>query len=549
MNETYQTKEGFIKSMILFIVLLGICFAPFIAFSQIPTRIILNPGFETPSTGCTSSYNFIEQANAGGWLTEDAASAPLVTCGASGASRPYLIEVWTTGMGGRSSHSGNQFAEINGTNATFLYQEICLLANESVPFSVWHLRRANTGTGEQMVAELKSSATTTIATGSTHTATGAWTNYTGTLTNNNVAGLRRYGFRAVSGGSQGNLIDDVTISLKPLADIKSFSSTIAYETGTNSLQIYVNGTLLGQATVTITKSGTATYLADYTIGSPNRGSTVVDAAGNITLTLPAGDYNPNLSSGATAGLISIPYSVINENIYEANETVIYTVTGSASGGNGNPAFDLATSINGQSAACVATVATSQFTIFDAVSLPVKLVSFSAQKEVGYNHISWTVTEEEHIRKYIIECSINGSDFKKVGEVLYNANNYMNYAFDHHISDQLSAAYRLRSEDIDGTISELGQPVLVSRSVNQALSIYPNPNNGEFTANFFSQKEMQTEFVVCDVVGKKLYNILIDVSKGENSIPLKLEQQLESGIYYILYTNNGITETIRVNVMR
>ncbi len=34
MQDVQQTKEGFIKSMILFVVLLGICFAPFFAFAQ-----------------------------------------------------------------------------------------------------------------------------------------------------------------------------------------------------------------------------------------------------------------------------------------------------------------------------------------------------------------------------------------------------------------------------------------------------------------------------------------------------------------------------------
>ena len=34
MNETNQTREGFIKSMIMFVVLLGICFAPFFAFNR-----------------------------------------------------------------------------------------------------------------------------------------------------------------------------------------------------------------------------------------------------------------------------------------------------------------------------------------------------------------------------------------------------------------------------------------------------------------------------------------------------------------------------------
>jgi hypothetical protein len=551
MEETYQTKEGFIKSMILFVVLLGICFAPFFAFSQIPTRIIVNSGFESPATGCSpASYNFIEQANVLGWKTEDAGSAPLVSCGTNtGTNRPYLIEIWNSGFSGRNAHSGTQFAEINGNNATFLYQEICLLANEAVPFSVWHLRRANSGTGEQMVAELKVNSTTTISTAATHTATGVWTNYTGTLTNNGTSGLRRYGFRAVSGGSLGNLIDDIRITLRPLADIKAFSFNSVYETGTNSLEIYVNGTLLGPATITITKAGTATYLTDYTIGNPTRGSSAINAAGDIVLTLPAGDYNPNLSTGSTAGLITLPFTVINEGIYESNETVQYTVTGSSNGGNGNAALNLGTSINGQSAACVATVATSQFTIIDAISLPVKLISFTAEKEVGFNSINWTVAEEENIRKYIVEYSVNGNDFAPVGEVIYNPSNNFNYTYTHVTGDHLNISYRLKSEDLEGNISELGSPITLMKNINTTFSIYPNPNKGEFTATFFSPIETETELVVCDFVGKKVYSIFTHAYKGENSVPLKIDQPLETGIYYIMYTHGGMTRRVRINIVK
>ncbi len=550
MEETHQTKEGFIKSMILFIVLLGICFAPFFAFSQIPTRIIVNSGFETPATGCSpASYSFIEQVNVPGWKTEDNLTAPLVNCGTSGVNRPYLIEIWTNGFNGRSSHSGTQFAEINASRATFLYQEICLVANESVPFSVWHLRRAGSGTGEQMVAELKLNGVTTISTGATHTATGSWTNYTGTLTNNGSAGLRRYGFRAISGGSLGNLIDDVTISLAPLVDIKDFSFSSVFETGSNALRIYVNGTLLGPATVTITKTGTATYLADYTIGAPSRGASVVNANGDITLTLPAGDYDPNLSAGPTAGLISIPFSVINEGVYELNETVIYTITAASNGGAGNPAFNLSTGINGQSAACVATVATSQFTIVDAISLPVKLISFTAQQEVGFNSINWIVADEDHVKKYILEYSLNGNDFFKAGELTYNPINNFNYLYTHHIGEHSYISYRLMVEDYDGNITELGSPITLSKNVNNIFSIYPNPNNGEFTATFLSQKEMEIELEIRDLVGKKISSIYTNAFKGENTVPLKLEQQLETGIYYILYYYEGVTRTIRINVVR
>lgn len=47
MNEMTQTKEGFIKSMILFIFLLGLCFAPFFAFSA-EKEAMIN---DTPNAG------------------------------------------------------------------------------------------------------------------------------------------------------------------------------------------------------------------------------------------------------------------------------------------------------------------------------------------------------------------------------------------------------------------------------------------------------------------------------------------------------------------
>ena len=52
----------------------------------------------------------------------------------------------------------------------------------------------------------------------------------------------------------------MTISLKPLVDIKDFKFTTVYETDSNFLRIYVNGTLNGSATVTITKSGSLLVL-------------------------------------------------------------------------------------------------------------------------------------------------------------------------------------------------------------------------------------------------------------------------------------------------
>ncbi len=521
-----------------------------LTYGQIPTRIIVNSGFESPVIGCSpASYNFMSHNNIPGWKTLDSVPAPLVNCGTSGSSVPYLIEFWSSGFNGRASHSGNQLAEINASAATFLYQEICVLANEAVPFSVWHLRRASSGTTEKMVAELKTISNTNIVTGSVSTAGASWINYTGSLTNNGTSGLRKYGFRATSGGSLGNLVDDVTITLKPLADIKSFVYSSVYEPDTNYLQVYVNGTLNGSATLTLTKSGTATYASDYTIGTPTRGSVSMNGSGTITLTLPAGDYNPNLSSGSTLGLIRIPFYVVNDFITEPNETVIYTVSAAANGGNGNAALNLSTGIGGQSAACASTMSSSQFTIIDAIALPVRLISFTAEREMGYNSIQWEVAEEDNTDKYLLEYSTNGAVFGIVDEIYYNPANGMNYMSTHRPVENENAYYRLSVVDKNGNTTILSKIITVTKNINTTFKVYPNPNNGIFTVNFFSTREMATEFTISDMLGKKVYNITLFAQKGENTIPVAIEQTLENGIYNMTYTYGSNTKTVRLTVLR
>lgn len=538
------------KLFLRVVILLCIGSRTILSESQIPTRIIVNSGFESPVMGCGSpSYSFFPQSSVPGWKTLDSIPAPTVNCGSSGSNQPYLIELWSSGFNSRSSHSGNQFAEINASAATFLYQEICVIANEVVPFSVWHLRRAGSGTGEQMAAELKTLTNTNIATASTHTATGSWTNYTGNLTNNGTTGMRKYGFRAISGGSLGNLVDDVTITLRPLVDIRSFSFSSVYETDSNYLYLYLNGTLRGSATVTLTKSGTATYGTDYSIGIPNRGTRTVNGSGTITLTLPAGDYNPNQASGSTLGLIKIPFYVINENVYETNETIIYTVSGAANGGNGNAALDLVTGISGQSARCSTTMSTSQFTIVDAIALPVKLISFEAEENVGFNTIKWEVAEEENIDKYILEYSTDGVVFGIVDEIAYSPANYNSYVSTHMANQNENAYYRLSTLDRNGNLTVLSDVITITKNINSTLTIYPNPNNGTFTVNFFSTKELMTDFVITDMFGKTVQTVQAYAKKGDNSIPFSLGSDLANGFYQITFKYGTSSRTIRASILR
>ncbi|MBX7174992.1 MAG: DUF11 domain-containing protein, partial [Pyrinomonadaceae bacterium] len=341
---------------------------------QIATRVFYNPSFELPATGCNSNWSQIPQSEVTGWRTTDNGTSR-TDCGNSTGSLTNPIEIWTTGFLGINAQSGNQIAEINATMNGYLYQTVCMLPNESFNYSIWHHRRNNSGTDTMRARITDTSGNLISETGNLSSSNNSWNNFTGTLTNNGTAGIRRFGYVAISTAtgdiSVGNLIDNTSFSIRPLVDIKQFNpSTIFENGGTGNLEVYVNGTLRSTATVVLTKTGTATITTDYTVGSPSRGSISVDGSGNITLTLPAGDYDPNFSSGTNAGFIRIPITAVNDTVSDNNETAIYTVGAVSGGGGSNSTLDLAASISGWSASCSTAVSTATLTIQEPTDLTI-----------------------------------------------------------------------------------------------------------------------------------------------------------------------------------
>lgn len=407
--------------VIVFLLFTNFCFA------QIPTRLIVNPGFEQPSLGCTNCFNLFPDANVAGWNTTDPTA---------------VIEIWGTNFQSKTSHSGNQFAEINANNSAFLYQELCLTPNEVVNYSIWYLKR--TASTEQMKAQLTELNNAVISQSVTYTATNTWTNYTGTLTNNGTGGLKRIGFVAVTAGSTGNLIDDITISLKPIISLKTFSPTKEFEgTGTN-LVLVVNGTLTSSATITLTKSGTASYLSDFTVGTPTRGSLSISNS-DIILTLPAGDYNPNLNAGTTMGEISIPITTISDGISELSEYLTYSI-GTVSGGG--TTYPLVAGLNGYGATCSTYLGSVTDTILNYSPLPIELIYFKGILKDEKVILSWRTATETNNDYFTITSSNDLVELKEITKI--SGAGTSNFPHDYiYIDSEVKKYYRLCQIDYDG----------------------------------------------------------------------------------------------------
>jgi hypothetical protein len=435
-------------------------------FGQIPTRLISNPGFEQPSMGCTNCYNLYTQSTVNGWSTTDPTG---------------MIEIWGTTFLGRNSHSGTQFAEINANNSSFLYQELCLAPNEVITYSIWYLQRGSCGVTEQMRAQLTTNTNTVIAQSPIYTATTSWVNYTGTLTNNSTGGVRRIGFVSISSGACGNLIDDITISLKPIVSLSSFTPTSQNEGLGTKLNVMVNGRLLSPATVTILLNGSATYLNDYTIGTPTRGTISNITTNSIVLNLPAGDYDPNLSTGSSAGLISIPISTIIDGIAELSETIVCSIDQISGGGNGNSSLDLTNIINGNGASCNAYVSSISDTIRNVSPLPISLVSFNARGLDNKIQLKWITESETDNDYFTISKSEDGYIYEDIGIVDGSGNSHITkeYRFiDLHPINGINY-YQLSQTDYNGDTKKY-PPIAIKFNMI-------NPENIWMKYNFLGQE--------------------------------------------------------------
>ncbi|WP_337867469.1 SdrD B-like domain-containing protein, partial [Meiothermus sp.] len=378
--------------------------------AQIPNRIIVNPSFEIPNISspgiCTaaggttqrylpdSSYSGTNEANkVPGWrTTDDPYNSTAFNCPTF--SLPYRpVEYFRTPTSG-SAADGQQWAELNAEFPRRLYQNVCLVAGESVPFTYSHRARFDAGIETARAAIYAADGVTLISAGpdTTATSTSTWNIRSGTLTNTGPSGLYQYGFEARIGAggtpgvigsgraNEGNFLDNIRITLRPLADINRFVdssgntlSSVGESAGTVFLEVIINGTVQGSgAIITLTRSGVAAT-ADFSVGSStNRpGATAsANANGDITLNIPAGEYDPNAATGSQIGAIRIPITITNDSAVEGSEPLTYTIA-SVSNPGAPAGADLVTNINGQSARCTTAVVNTTLTIRDEADLAVE----------------------------------------------------------------------------------------------------------------------------------------------------------------------------------
>ncbi len=171
-------------------------------------------------------------------------------------------------------------------------------------------------------------------------------------------------------------------------------------------------------------------------------------------------------------------------------------------------------------------------------LPVHFKSFYGERSNAVNHLYWETSEEDNIKSFSIERSIDAQNFTEIGKVASN-----NKPSKHQFDDKTAMPgtlyyYRVASIENFGAVNYTELALIGANEGEIAVSgIFPNPVKGDFTLSVDSKIVTTITVNIYDAIGKLVKTYIQDVGTGVSQLNLYCGE-LPAGIYVLETTNTG-----------
>jgi uncharacterized protein (DUF1501 family) len=179
-------------------------------------------------------------------------------------------------------------------------------------------------------------------------------------------------------------------------------------------------------------------------------------------------------------------------------------------------------------------------IFTEIVLPLEGIELDAVWEGAFAKLQFEVYENDHYDTFVVERSINGTDFQLVNTITntYTTSQQQYVYKDSRINVNL-VYYRIKG------ITKQGMPVYskivkLKNAVKQELSIYPNPvTNYTINVEFLSRVTENVSITIYGTKGEKLYYNQINPN-GNRVMTFKVPNYFDVKTLYILNISFGGT---------
>ncbi|KAA9035879.1 T9SS type A sorting domain-containing protein [Ginsengibacter hankyongi] len=185
------------------------------------------------------------------------------------------------------------------------------------------------------------------------------------------------------------------------------------------------------------------------------------------------------------------------------------------------------------------------TPFNFSTLPVRFISINVLSvDKTSAMVKWTVaTPTVSSDKFEIEYSVDGRNFKSIGELKIDNSNQGSYSFLHKNIPGGNLFYRVKETDIDGKFVYSSIVVLHNKNAPNSFIIYPNPVNNNVTITSTTSGIGKTQILLYDAVGRQLSaKIMSSAIEDINTA------SLPAGTYVLKVDNNGTITTQKILII-
>ena len=185
-----------------------------------------------------------------------------------------------------------------------------------------------------------------------------------------------------------------------------------------------------------------------------------------------------------------------------------------------------------------------------ITLPVKLLSFSASAKHNTNTIKWSTTQEINASSFVIERSANSIRFSAIGEQAAKGTFETIHQYQATDDQPISGTnyYRLKMVDADGTFT-YSEVVKVKAASEQQVSCFPNPAIDQVNLQMTNAQAGAYTYIVTTLTGRIIKSATVQLNSSMQQINVALNGNTPSGMLMIRLQNTMTNEMESFKVMK
>lgn len=179
------------------------------------------------------------------------------------------------------------------------------------------------------------------------------------------------------------------------------------------------------------------------------------------------------------------------------------------------------------------------------SLPVTLLTFTGRPVNNHALLEWSTATETNSKRFDVERSANGVDFRKIGSVAAagSSSSVRNYSFTDPEVLSGKQYYRLKQVDRDDRYAYSNIVWLTGKNA-ASFAVNPNPFSGYLDITLSEAMSGRTEAALYDANGRQVLKNTMELN-GATTWRIYVNAHLSKGVYLLKITGNGKTSAVKL----